>query len=305
MKSGFKSAFFIASMIISWSVYYAVSKVIVNACGSAFAGGFLLRSAAFLFLTIQLAATGGLKQLFSCGSTVKLLLLVGLLGFSQDILANLGYASGSLSTGTALLKTDVIMANLVTVIVYKKKLYLSDWVGTALMLIGVFMVMGLSFRDMSFHPGDIFFILSAAALTANAFVVKAVQRDPRVSTDTISYYNNFLVMTLSFCGAFATGAMSFSAIGDVISNYLPLILLGGLAQTGVYFFYYRNLSTREVWTVKLYLLLIPICSLFIGVFLLDEMLTVAKILGIFIILAGSELILLREKLNRTEGRSNE
>ena len=305
MKSGFKSAFFIASMIISWSVYYAVSKVIVNACGSAFAGGFLLRSAAFLFLTIQLAATGGLKQLFSCGSTVKLLLLVGLLGFSQDILANLGYASGSLSTGTALLKTDVIMANLVTVIVYKKKLYLSDWVGTALMLIGVFMVMGLSFRDMSFHPGDIFFILSAAALTANAFVVKAVQRDPRVSTDTISYYNNFLVMTLSFCGAFATGAMSFSAIGDVISNYLPLILLGGLAQTGVYFFYYRNLSTREVWTVKLYLLLIPICSLFIGVFLLDEMLTVAKILGIFIILAGSALILLREKLNRTEGRSNE
>ena len=294
MKERLYSVFLIASMIISWSVYYAVSKVVVNACGSAFAGGFLLRSAAFIFLTLQLAAAGKLKKLFTCGKGIWILLLVGLLGFSQDIFANLGYASGNLSTGTALLKTDVIMANLVTVILYKKKLYPSDWAGTLLMLLGVLLVMGTSFSGMSFRAGDLFFILSAAALTANAFVVKSAQNDASIDTDIISYYNNLLVMSLSFAGAAVSGA-AVPALKSAV-GLLPLILLGGLAQTGVYYFYYRNLRSREVWIVKLYLLLIPVCSLFIGVFLLNELLTTAKLAGIFIILAGAALILLRDRL---------
>lgn len=286
----------IAGMIVCWSIYYAISKVIVGATGSAFLGGFLLRSAAFLFLTLQLAASGKLSSLFSCGRATWLLLLIGVLGFSQDILANLGYAHGSLSTGTALLKTDVIMANFVTVVLLKKKLFRSDWLGSVLMLAGVLLVLGVSFSDMSFRPGDLFFILSAAALTANAFVVKAAQKGSSIDSDIISYYNNFLVMSLSILGASLGGDVRADALGT-IPGFWWLVAAGGLAQTGVYFFYYRNLKSHEVWIVKLYLLLIPVCSLFIGILFLNEQVTALKAAGIAIILIGAAIILLRDRIN--------
>ena len=73
--------------------------------------------------------------------------------------------------------------------------------------------------------------------------------------------------------------------------------LGGLAQTGIYFFYYRNLRTHEVWVVKLYLLLMPVVSCIIGVFFLNEQLTAKRLLGILIVLAGAALILLRSRIN--------
>ena len=286
----------IGGMIVSWSIYYAISKVVVGATGSAFFAGFLLRSAAFIFLTLQLLAGGKLKSIFTQGKAVKILFLIGFFGFAQDILANLGYAGGSLSTGAALLKTDILMANLVTVIVYRKKLYLSDWLGTAIMLAGVFLVLEIDFDSMTFRWSDLFFILSAAALTANAFIVKSAQDQYHVSSDMVSYYNNFTVMSCSLAGAAATGSAGKAAFSGVFS-ILGLILAGGLAQTGIYFFYYRNLKTHEVWVVKLWLLLMPVVSCFIGVVFLGEQLTYSKIAGIFIVLAGASLILLREKLH--------
>ena len=51
MKEGLKNAFMIGAMVVSWSIYYAVSKVMVSVTGSPYLAGFLLRSAALLFLT--------------------------------------------------------------------------------------------------------------------------------------------------------------------------------------------------------------------------------------------------------------
>ena len=134
----------IGGMVLSWSIYYAVSKVLVSATGSPFLAGFLLRSSALAFLTVQLLADGNFSRLFHQGKAVRILLIIGVFGFLLDLFANLGYAGGSLSTGTALLKTDVLMVNLVTVILYKKKLYASDWLGTLIMLLGVLLVLGIS-----------------------------------------------------------------------------------------------------------------------------------------------------------------
>ena len=79
------------------------------------------------------------------------------------------------------------------------------------------------------------------------------------------------------------------------------LLLGGLAQTGIYFFYYRNLKHFDVWLVKLYLLLMPVLSCFIGVFFLHEELTVMKMLGILVVLSGAAVVLQRGRINH-EGR---
>jgi drug/metabolite transporter (DMT)-like permease len=290
----------IPAMVLSWSVFYAVSKVMVDATGSAIATGALIRAAALVFLTVQLLADGQFKELFRPGKAVWILLLIGLFGFLLDLFANLGYAHGSLSTGTALLKTDVLMANLITVAVFRKKLYATDWLGTLIMLAGVLLVLGVDFKAMTWNPTDLLFLLSAACVTVNAFVIKSAQNKYSQSSDVISYYNNLVVLVLFAVFSIVRGDLSAALRQGTDLRFWALIALGGLAQTGIYFFYYRNLKRYEVWVVKLYLLLMPVVSCFIGVFFLNETITLVKALGIAVVMAGAVLILLRGKLHREE-----
>ena len=296
MRENWKSTGMFGGMILSWSVFYAASKVLVSATGSALMAGFLLRVGALLCLTLQLLLDGSFARLFHQGKAVKILLLIGLFGFLLDLFANLGYAGGSLSTGTALLKTDVLMVNLVTVILYKKKLYASDWLGTLIMLLGVLLVLGVDFGSMTLNLYDLFFLLSAACVTANAFIIKRAQEKYHEDADMIAYYNNFVVLLLFTLSAGATGELGGFDWGS-LRRIWWLAALGGLAETGVYFFYYRNLKHHEVWEVKLALLLMPVVSCFIGVFFLEEELTVKKMLGILIVLAGAAVVVLRGKLH--------
>ncbi len=296
MREDLKYTLMVAGMVVSWSVYYAVSKIVVDATGSPLLAGFLLRTAALVFLTVQLLLDGSFRRLFHQGRAVFILVLIGVFGFLLDLFANLGYAGGSLSTGTALLKTDVLMVNLVTVFLYRKKLYLSDWLGTFIMLFGVLLVLGVDFGGMEVHVTDLFFLLSAACVTANAFIIKTAQEKYHEDADMIGFYNNFVVLLLFGAGSALAGQFRPQVL-DVLRRYGWLIALGGLGQTGIYFFYYRNLRHFEVWLVKLYLLLMPVLSCFIGVFLLDEELTTGKLLGILVVLSGAAVILLRSRIH--------
>ena len=287
----------IAGMVIAWTIYYAVSKFMVDRTGSPYAAGFLLRAAALVFLTVQLAISGGFRDLFRQGKATVILVIIGVFGFLLDLFANLGYANGgSLGTGTALLKTDVLMVNLLTVAILRKRLFATDWIGSILMLFGVLLVLGLDFRELSFRPTDLFFIASAACVTANAFIIKAAQDRYGQKADTISYYNNFVVLLL-----FALFAVSQGDLAALKPSETPgfwwFVLLGGLAQTCIYFFYYRNLKRHEVWIVKLWLLLMPVLSCIVGVLFLHEEPTVWKLVGIAVVLLGAVIILLREKLH--------
>lgn len=296
MKEDLKYTLMVAGMVLSWSIYYAVSKLVVGATGSALLAGFLLRAAALVFLTVQLLLDKSFSRLFHQGKAVFILVLIGVFGFLLDLFANLGYMRGSLSTGTALLKTDVLMVNLATVILYHKRLYVSDWIGTGIMLVGVLLVLGVDLGGLELHVSDLYFLLSAACVSANAFIIKSAQEKYHEDADMISYYNNFVVLLLFAASAAATGGLrDFSA--PAVPGFWWLVALGGLAQTGIYFFYYRNLKHFEVWLVKLYLLLMPVLSCFIGVFFLDEELTVKKLLGILTVLTGAMVIIARGRIH--------
>ena len=149
---------------------------------------------------------------------------------------------------------------------------------------------------MTVRPGDLFFLLSAACVTANASLIKRAQQHPGTDADMISYYNNVVVLILFLASSGFTGAFTSERL-DTLVKLWPLAALGGLAQTGIYFFYYRNLKRYEVWQVKLWLLLMPILSCFIGVAFLHETLTAKKALGILIVLAGAALIVLRSRIH--------
>ena len=142
-------------------------------------------------------------------------------------------------------------------------------------------------------------------MSANAFIIKAAQEKYHEDADMISYYNNAVVLILFGCSAALHG--EFRIPQNMGSGFWWLVVLGGLAQTGIYFFYYRNLKHFEVWLVKLYLLLMPVLSCFIGpvlscfigVFFLNEDLTVKKLLGILVVLAGAAVILQRGRINHS------
>jgi len=294
MSAKAKNAAFIAGMILSWSAYYAISKRIVDETGSAYEAGFLLRSTALVFLTIQMFADNSWRKIFHQGRVI-ILLCIGILGFLLDLFANLGYAGGALSTGTALLKTDVLMVNIITVTVMHKRLYLTDWVGSLVMLAGVLLVLGFDIEGVTLNPTDLFFLLSAACVTLNAFLIKHLQDRYETDSDVISYYNNFVVLLLFSFSTIHRGDLSL--LRNVSSSsFWILVVLGGLAQTGIYFFYYRNLKRHEVWIVKLWLLLMPVVSLVIGVAFLHETMSFTKFCGVVIVLLGAVLILLRERI---------
>lgn len=296
-KGNIINILFIIGMIVSWATYYIISKWAVDYTGSVFLTGLFLRGAAFLFLTIYIFVKKEFRQIFKVGKAGLILLLIGLLGYLLDLFANLGFSHGTVSTGTVLLKLDVLMANFVSVIIIKERLFLSDWISTIIMIIGVVLVLDIDFSSLSLNWYDLFFILSAMAVTTNAFVIKFTQKRYKVNQDIIGYYNNFVVMLLFLFTALISGDIStISSLKAPYWFYL-LILLGGLSQGLIYVFYYRNLRVYEVWKVKLFLLFIPIVSSVIGLFAFGETFSWMKISGIIVILTGSVGILLRGKIN--------
>lgn len=287
----------IVGMIVAWTGYYLASDWAVAFTGSAFAAGMLLRAGALLFLTVYLIVRGKFGALFKQGKTAFVLLLIGVLGYMLDIFANVGFAYGSVGTGTVLLKTDILMANVVTALFLREKLYASDWLATAAMLGGVIMVLDIDFGAAGFNWYDLFFIASAASVTANAFVIKTAQDRFGADSDVIGYYNNFVVLVLFTVSSLIAGDVG--RLGELNFEvwHVFAILGGGLAQTLIYVFYYRNLRRHPVWVVKLYMLFVPVLTCIAGVALFDESFGWLKGIGMVLVLGEAAVIALRGKIN--------
>lgn len=295
-KDSFADIFCITGMIIAWSSYYLASNYTVGQTGSAFVAGMLLRAGAFVFLTAYIIAKGKFKQLFRQGKVAIVLFVVGILGFLLDTFANVGFKYGSVGTGTVLLKTDILMANIATVLFFGEKLKWTDWAATAVMFAGVIMVLDIDFAAASFNWYDLFFIASALSVTVNAFVIKSTQVNLDVDSDIIGYYNNFVVLLLFAVSALIAGdfrSWDASALGW---EFWLIVCAGGIAQSLIYVFYYRNLKHHPVWKVKLYLLFVPVISCIVGALALNESFGVLKGVGIALVLLGAVVIVLRNKL---------
>ncbi|WP_409529886.1 EamA family transporter, partial [Shinella sp.] len=71
----------------------------------------------------------------------------------------MGLSVASAGTGTALLKTDVLMVNLISVFFYKMRFSWKQWACTILMLLGVLVVIGINPAELELaNWGNIFFL---------------------------------------------------------------------------------------------------------------------------------------------------
>jgi drug/metabolite transporter (DMT)-like permease len=286
---------FIAGMVIAWAGFYLASKWCVSTTDSPYLAGMLLRITAFIFLTGYMLLKGNFKELFKIKNCWFMLLIIGILGFLLDLFANIGFQHSSVATGTALLKTDILMANIVGAIILKERLTKLDWLCTIIMLVGVVLALGIDFTEFHFNWYDLFFIFSAMAVTANAFLIKSTQIKYNVSNDVIAYYNNVVVLIVFTIAALITKDMGKLANVNINSSFVTIVILGGIAQSFLYIFYYRNLREYPVWLVKVFLLLVPIISSIVGILVFKEELSATKIIGIVTVLSGAAGIILLQK----------
>ncbi len=282
---------------VIWGSYYVASQKWVGYT-SVFTSGVGIRLITFVFLTVIMWKRDELKLLTKTRGVFGRLLLIGTLGFLLDLTAFIGLSMSSAASGTALLKCDVLMVNLMSMVIYKQRFTWKAWACTLVMLFGVFLVMGIDFRTFDIgNVGNIFFLLSAFFVSCNAFVIKSVQLDSRNPTcdDVIAYYNNFVTLIY-----FTVTSLIMNTLGQfhvVLENPWAALslLLAGLGQTLIYVVYYYNLRNYPVWMVKVFLLFMPIVSTIITFVLFGEVMVPTQYIGMAVVIAGALGILLEQK----------
>lgn len=281
-------------LAVIWALYYVAAGV-CNKNVSPFVTGSGIRLVTFVLLTVSMGLQGKLKDLIRVSGVWPKLVLVGCFGFLLDITAFIGLQYASSAIGTVLLKTDVLMINFASIFLYRVKFTKRDWLFTAAMLMGVMILLQINPFSVDVVPTDLFFLLSAAFVTANAVLIKHIQMNYPVSNEVIAYFNNFVTMViflliLLFSGASTT--VGSNGLGPELAFWL---LIGGISQFLVYRFYYRSLRALPVWIVKVTLLLIPVFSMAAEWILFGEMIAPQQILGGAIVIISAVFLLLEQR----------
>lgn len=275
------------SLAAIWSLQFVLFSLI-NKKISPFATGSMVRLGTFLILTAIMLWNREFFSLFHLPrQVVYKLVLVGILGFLLDVTSFIGFQYSNAATGTVLLKTDVLMANMFSIVLYKEKFRFRDWLYTLTMLAGVFLVLNINPASMTFKVFDLFFLLSAFFVTLNAFLIKHIQQKLGLSNNIIAYYNNFFAFLLFTLAMLFTGHQ-----GDVAAvlrnpDLFSLIALCGLTQTLVYVFYYKGLAALPVWIVKSILLLIPVFTMIFNLVFFGQSPSFIHITGSVLVLASA------------------
>ncbi len=284
-----KQIFPLAGLAVIWGVYYVASGQAVSEI-SVFTVGIVIRLLTLVLLSVIMRSTGELSRLFQTKGVRGRLCLIGLMGFLLDFTAFVGLQISSSGSGTALLKTDILFVNLISVLIYKQRFRRREWLYTLCMLFGVLLVMGLDPRELSLSdPGGPFFLLSALFVSINAFLIKSVQRSPKgsVGSHTIAFYNNLITLALFTVTAAAMGALPQLALIPSRPGLLLSLVVAGCGQTGIYLVYYYDLARFPVWLVKVFLLLMPVVAGGISFLLFGERLAAWQIGGMLIVLLGA------------------
>ena len=276
---------------VIWGSYYVASQKLVGYT-SAFTSGLGIRLLTMIFLTVIMWRRKEIGLLLKTKGVRGRLFLIGTLGFLLDLTAFIGLSMSSAASGTALLKCDVLMVNILSMIIYRQRFTWKAWACTFVMLFGVFLVMGFDFATFQIgDPGNIFFLLSAFFVSLNAFVIKNVQLDKYnpICDDVVAYYNNFVTMIYFTAASLVMGTLSqFQTVVSDPYAGLSLLLV-------VYVVYYYNLRNYPVWLVKTFLLLMPIVSTLITFVLFGERMVGTQYLGMAVVIAGALGILLEQK----------
>ncbi|KLU60570.1 EamA-like transporter family protein [Peptococcaceae bacterium CEB3] len=239
-----------------------------------------------LFLAILLARREG-REIWSAGRHYPELYLVGIVGTALRSLQNWGLELSSPTNAAILLRGDLLFSLVIGYLLWKEKLHPLEWVGMAGMLVGVSLVLQISWERFGLSAGGNILILGSAFLVAvNAEIIK--HRLGQVGNIVVAYFNSGMSLVFFLAGAFLTGALNtLPKIG--ISAWV-LACTGIILQVVQYLCYYRSLEGLPTWLVRVVHLITPIMAMVTSAWWLNERISVAQVLGMLVVGGGIILV---------------
>lgn len=282
-------------MVIAWSVYYILDGSLITAIQSPYLVGLLLRIGTFLTMTVVFTLSKQLKWVFQSWKEVARVSLVATVAFLFDFLINIGLQHSSASSGTALLKTEILFVFLIDAFIRKKRLNAIEYTLSLLMAVGVFLI--VAGGRSTFDVWSILFVISAILNSFCAFEIKKIQADYSIDSYQIAYFNNIVSLIFyAIVTALFVEKGSFAQLGNL--NFYQLLLCI-LCQTLLMLTYYKALQITQVWIVKVVQLAIPILTILIQLFFYGEALGIIQYIGIALSLI-SALFLIMKSYTKTD-----
>lgn len=294
MKIGKRSNLILLAII--WSFFLAAQGYASQSVGS-FTIGFFTFLIAWFLLLISMVMKNTISEVKKVNGILHWLIIIGIIGSMCSLSSFLGYRYGNIQTGTFLLKTDVMLVSIGSILIYKEKFTKTDMMCAVAMFIGILFVLDINTSHLTFVVPDLFFVLSAFFLSVNTFLIAHVvrQNKQQINSFTVAFYNSLVGIVIFTILMFLFGTGQEFAL--VFKRWDILIALGlcGVGQYIVYISYYRALKEFPVWFVKVILLMIPILTMVITFFLYGMIPSLISVLGGGIVLISGGGMLFRQR----------
>ncbi len=292
-------------MVFSWSIYYVLCDYIIDIIGSPYLTGFFLRAITFVILTVFLLVGKKFSFEFNNKKFFVFVVLIGILAFVFDSLINVGLKYSTATTGTALLKTEMIFVLLLNSLFGKKKIEFMDGVLAFFMACGSFLIVMGDWNHFSVDWWSLLFVLSAFLNTICAYSIKRIQEKYDVSSYQIAYVNNTISLIMYFAIVVIADCNFFANQFEYIGTSVPfVVILCGGCQSTLMLTYYCALGKHEVWIVKTVLLIIPIFTLICDVALQEVAIFLPQLIGLVITIGAALLMILKDRQNNNKKETN-
>ncbi|MDQ7095321.1 DMT family transporter [Desulfosporosinus sp. PR] len=279
MINGILSAAFIGILL-------SLTKICIVNLPVVFFSMVLFGGTHFIFLVVLLIRhKGGL--IWAAGRRYPELYLVGLLASALNLMQNWGLKLSSPANVAILLRGDLFFSLIIGYVIWKQKLCRLEWAGMGAMLVGVSLVLQISWSRVNFGSMGDFLILGGALLLAvNAEIIK--HRLGEVEGILVAYYNSGMCFAVFLCGTAWTGA--FRALPEVNRETWLLVLTSIFLQVVQYLAYYRSIKGLPTWLVRVVHLFTPVVAIVTSSWWLHETISFVQIGGMLLVGSGIALI---------------
>lgn len=248
---------------------------------------FLIYGFTHLSLLIIILAQGRLSHLLKLTVQRPLLHLVGGIGAALTLMLYWGIQLTGPTEAAVVSRSDLMFSLILGVVIWHYHLHFRDFAGLAVMLVGIFLVLDLSWTG--FHvgsTGDLWLFFSAFLVAVNAEIIKISFRD--LDGIVIAFFNSGVQAVIYLLLVVLMG--NTQALYTLNSFAWSLIGVSVVMQVIQYLSYYVGIRELPVWKIRVLGLVSPVMTMVTSVWWLQTGLKWTQIIGVIIVGAGVAII---------------
>jgi drug/metabolite transporter (DMT)-like permease len=216
-------------------------------------------------------------------NTITLLAVVSGIVFATDIaIWNIAIQKSSATQATLLANLSPLWVGIGSFLVLKNKPSINFWIGTAIALIGMVILVGFeTFRNLNFDLAFIFALLSGMLYATYILISKSILS----KVDILSFMSIVLVSSSLFLGLICT-VTEESFIGFSNAAWLVLFIQGAVCQLTAWLLISYSTQHLQATRVSLSLLGQAVLATLLAWLFLDEKMSWFRIIGAVFLLLG-------------------